>query len=168
VKLNLGCGEHRNAGWVGVDRVPSPATQVVCDLGAPLPFLDGSVEEVMLDNVVEHITDLVGLMREVARIGRTGARVVVRTPHFSALASWRDPTHVHHLSYFSLDHVSKVDGRRYASADLTIERRKLSFGGGPFGLLGRLFFALSPEFYEKHLCFVLRASTLTFELRVAR
>ena len=168
MRINLGCGDQLREGWVGVDRVPSPATRVLCDLGASLPFRDGSVEEVMLDNVVEHIPDLVGLMREVARIGRTGARVVVRTPHFSALASWRDPTHVHHLSYFSLDHVSKVAGKRYASADLTIERRKLSFGGGPFGLLGRAFFALSPEFYEKHLCFVLRASTLTFELRVAR
>jgi hypothetical protein len=90
----------------------------------------------------------------------------VRTPHFSSIASWRDPTHLHHLACESFDHLEKPSVGHYAGAALRVERRRLSFGGGPFGLLARLAFAISTGFWEKHLCFVLRGGTLTFELRV--
>jgi SAM-dependent methyltransferase len=168
VKLDLGCGNKVREGFVGVDLHPCRGLGVACDLTAPLPFRDASVEEIWLDNVIEHVPDIPALMREIARVGATGARVTVRTPHFSSIASWRDPTHLHHLAYESLDHLEKASTAHYAGAGLRVERRRLSFGGGPFGLLGRLCFALSADFWEKHLCFVLRGGTLTWELRVVR
>ena len=33
--------------------------------------------------------------------------IKIITPHFSALSSWIDPTHIHHFSYFSFDHFEK-------------------------------------------------------------
>ncbi len=164
MKLDLGCGSRRRDGFIGVDSLPSAATQVVADI-TKLPFRKGSVEEFMLDNVVEHVDDLLALIREVTRVARDGARVVIVTPHFSSWASWRDPTHVRHLSYFAMDHLAQrwpaaaLDGR------LQVVRRQLSFGGGP-GLIGRALFAASPQAYEKYWCFVFRASTLRFELRI--
>ena len=166
MKLNLGCGNKEIPGFVGVDRFPCAAARVLGDLNGRLPFRDGSADEVLLDNVIEHVRDIPALMSEVARVSRPGARVTVRTPHFSAWASWRDPTHLHHLSYFSMDHFEKPSAAHYTRGGFRVERRRLSFGGGPLGLLGRLVFALSPEWYEKHACFVLRGGTLTFELRV--
>lgn len=166
IRLNLGCGNKAREGFVGVDRFPCAAAQLLCDLEARLPFRDGSVAELHLDNVIEHVRDIPAFMRELARVARPGARVTILTPHFSALASWRDPTHLHHLSWFSMDHFCKDLSRHYVGGGFRIVERRLSFVGGPLGLVARLLFALGPETYEKHFCFVFRASTLRFELEV--
>lgn len=169
LRLNLGCGGKRIDGFIGVDRYPTPAVDVIADLTDILPFAQGSVDEIMLDNVIEHVADIPALMREMHRVSRHRARLVIRTPHFTSLSSWRDPTHVHHLSYFSLDHFTRAQVAHYTSAGHTfeIESRRLSFGG-VMGNLGRLIFAISPQAYERNWCFVFRASTLEFVLRVIK
>jgi len=168
MKLNLGCGNKTRPGFVGVDRHVCDAAQVVCDLARRLPFRDGTVEEIWMDNVIEHVVDTGSLMSEVARICAPGARVTIRTPHFSSLASYRDPTHVHHLAYSSMGHFESEAHRHYTGGGFRLVRRHLSFAGGPLGLVGRLIFALSPDTWEKQFCFVFRGSTLTFELEVAK
>lgn len=167
MKLNLGCGNQRLDGFVGVDRYPCAGAQLLCDLERPLPFRTSSVDELLLDNFVEHVRDLPALMAELARVGRPGARVRILTPHFGAQASWRDPTHVQHLSYYSMDHFERDHVRHYTGGGFRVVARGLSFGGG-LGLIGRLLFALSPELWEKQFCFVFRGSTLRFELEVVK
>ncbi|MDA8261067.1 MAG: methyltransferase domain-containing protein [Betaproteobacteria bacterium] len=166
--LNLGCGNKGVAGYIGVDRFPGTAANVLCDLGRSLPFRDNSVDAFLLDNVIEHLTDIPALMMEIARVGKRGAQVTIVTPHFTSLSSWRDPTHVHHLSYFSFDHFEKPSVSHYVGNGLRVASRRLSFGGGVLGLIGRMLFALSPEAYEKKYCFMFRASTLHFQLEVLR
>jgi len=169
LRLNLGCGGKRIEGFVGVDRHPAPAVDVVADVGAALPFADGAADEIMLDNVIEHVADIPRLMHEMHRVCRDGARIVIRTPHFTSLSSWRDPTHLHHLSYFSMDHFTREQVAHYTSAGRAFEivSRRLSFGG-LMGNIGRLIFSISPAAYERNWCFVFRASTLEFVLRVVR
>jgi len=168
VKLNLGCGNKAKEGFLGVDRYPCEAARLICDLSKSLPFQNDAIDEVYMDNVIEHVHDIPAVMREIVRVSRRGARVTIITPHFSALASWRDPTHVHHLSYFSFDYFAKSSARHFMGGGLKVVRRKLSFGGGLLGLLGRLLFSLNPATYEKKFCFLLRASTLTFDLQVTK
>lgn len=168
MKLDLGCGQRRREGFVGVDRHPCQGAAVLADVARALPFRDGSIDEIYMDNLVEHVPDIPALIREVVRVARPGARVVVITPHFSSWASWRDPTHVHHLSYFSFDHFAKPSARHYVGGGLRVVARRLSFPGGLLGLVGRLLFRLSPEGWEKRACFVFRASTLRFQLEVVK
>jgi SAM-dependent methyltransferase len=168
MKINLGCGDKVRAGFVGVDRYFCAAARVICDLDRTLPFRDSSVEEAYLDNVIEHVADIARLMRELVRVSRQGGILTIITPHFSSLASWRDPTHRYHLSYFSMDHFEGKYLRADLNGRLVVTGRRLSFGGGLLGILGRLCFAFSPEFYEQKACFVFRASTLYFELRVEK
>ena len=169
LRLNLGCGGKRIEGYLGVDRYLTPAVDVQADLLRSLPFAEGSVREMLLDNVIEHMPDIPAVMRELHRIGCDGAQIIIRTPHFTSLASWRDPTHLHHLSYFSMDHFERPGVAHYTSGGRGFEvlERRLSFGG-LLGLVGRLIFAISPLAYEKHWCFVFRASTLSFRLRVLK
>src|SRR5262245_43952242 len=100
MKVNLGCGDKRLPGFVGVDQYRAGGVDVVADINR-LPFADSSASAIHLDNVIEHVPDLITFMRELARVGEPRARISIITPHFTAWASWRDPTHVHHLSYFS-------------------------------------------------------------------
>ena len=169
MKLNLGCGGKRIEGYLGVDKYPTPAVDIRADLAGTLPFESSSVDEILLDNVIEHMMDIPALMREMHRICRDGATVRILTPHFTSLSSWRDPTHVHHLTYFSLDHFTRAQVAHYTSAGHRFEilERKLSFGG-LMGNLGRLIFMLSPNSYERNWCFIFRASTLTFVLKVVK
>jgi len=168
LRVNLGCGNKQVEGFIGVDRFPCAAARVLCDVTRALPFRDSSVDEFMLDNLIEHIPDIPALMAEIVRAARNSARVVVVTPHFTSLSSWKDPTHLHHLSYFSFDHFEKLSARHYVGGGLRVVQRSLSFGGGLGGLVGRALFALSPEAFERKYCFVFRASTLRFELQVVK
>ncbi len=168
MKLDLGCGDQVRPGFVGVDRSPSAGAQIVCDLTTRFPFRSDCVEEVWMDNLIEHVLDVPHLMSEVARVCRNGAQVTVRTPHFTSQASWRDPTHLHHFSYFSLDYFENRSARHYTGGGFRIARRRLSFGGGLLGVTGRILFALSAEAWEKHFSFVFRGGTLTFELVVEK
>jgi len=106
---------------------------VVCDLTAPLPCLDASVDEIWPDNVIEHVLAIPASMREMARIGKTGALVTVRTPHDSSVASWRDPTHARQLPYSSFEHADEPATRHYAGVDRRLERSRPSFGYEPSG-----------------------------------
>ena len=168
MKINLGCGDKRVAGFLGVDRYRSAAAELLCDIERALPFRESSIDELHLDNLIEHVLDVAALVRELVRVARDGARITIVTPHFSSLASWMDPTHLHHLSYDSMRHFETEYLRDALPGRIRVTGRKLSFGGGFFGLMGRAFFRLSPEFYERKLAFVFRASTLRFELTVGK
>lgn len=168
MKLNLGCGNKKVDGYVGVDRHPCDGAGVLCDLTKRLPFADGSIDGILAEDFIEHVLDIPALLMEVARICKQGARIVMTTPHYSSAASWRNPTHYHHLSWYSFDYVSKEKHKHYLGDGLKLVDRKLSFGGGVLDLLGKLFFSISPALWERKLCFVLRASTLRFELEVTK
>lgn len=168
IRINLGCGNKSPEGFIGVDRTPCLAANLLCDIARPLPFRDNSVDEFCLDNIIEHILDIPALMAEIIRVSRDAARITIITPHFTSLSSWKDPTHLHHLSYFSFDHFEKMSARHYVGSGVKIVHRHLSFGGGLLGVIGRIIFSLSPEAFEKKYCFMFRASTLRFELRVVK
>lgn len=168
IRLNLGCGNKRKEGFLGIDRFPCAAVDLVADVTSPLPFADSSVDAVWADNLIEHVADIPGLMREVHRICRYGAEVTVITPHYSSISSWNDPTHVHHLSYFSMDHFSRDAVVHYTGGGFKVDMRRLSFPGGVFGLIGRLAFSISPKWWESRLSFIFRASTLRFRLKVIK
>jgi hypothetical protein len=168
LRINLGCGNKHREGYIGVDRFPCAAAAVLCDVTRSLPFRDNSVDEYYLDNLIEHVPDIPALVAEIVRTARNSASITIITPHFTSLSSWKDPTHLHHLSYFSFDHFEKMSARHYVGSGLKVVQRKLSFGGGLLGLVGRMIFSLSPEAFERKYCFIFRASTLRFELQVVK
>jgi len=167
MKLNIGCGNKAIDGYIGVDKFQCIAADYICDIeNEKLPFEDNSVDAIIMDNVIEHFSDIPKVINELIRVSKKGCVIKVITPHFSALSSWVDPTHVHHLSYFSFDHFEKDGVSHYVGKGVRVKDKKLSFGGGFFGLFARFLFKISPKKYEQKYCFVFRASTLTFWLQV--
>ena len=84
MKLNLGCGHIRREGYVNVDKTKNDGVDVVWDLDTfPYPFDKASAEEIIADNVLEHVYDPLETMIELHRILKDGGRLTVKVPHFS-------------------------------------------------------------------------------------
>lgn len=166
MKLNIGCGRKVLDGWLNVDLNPLEPGVKEGNICEGLEFLsDKSAQTILLDNVVEHLESIPDAIKECFRLLDDGGVLVIRTPHFSSIDSWRDPTHRWHLSIRSFDYFLK-DHDGYSEAfGFTLIRRRLSFPGGLLGIFGRLSYSISPDFWEKKLAFVLRASQISVELQ---
>lgn len=127
IKLNLGCGEKKEEGYIGVDRVSTNAAEIVHDLNIfPYPFLDNSVKEIVMDNVLEHLDDVLKVMEELYRICLSGALVRINVPYFKSNSAFTDPTHRHFFTetsfkYFAPDHLLHF----YTKAAFALEKVKL-------------------------------------------
>lgn len=97
LKVELGGGDKpRGGGYLNVDRCAG--ADVVCDLERePLPFADGSVDALYSSHCLEHVANVAGVLREVARVCREGAAVEFRLPHWLHPMAMC-PGHVHVLS----------------------------------------------------------------------
>lgn len=168
MKINIGCGNKKREGFIGIDLYQCSAVNIISDISKYIPIKNNSVEEIYASHVIEHIFDIASLMKEIHRVCKNNAVVTIITPHFSSIDSWRDPTHVHHLTFYSMKHFEKQDTSHYTGGGFVVEDTKLSFGGGFFGLVGRLIFKISPKYYEKKWCFIFRASTITAQMRVIK
>lgn len=130
LKLNLGCGDTRLAGYLNVDKYDTFAPDMVVDLEAvPWPWPDDSVAEIQLIHVLEHLgqsTDVfLGVMREMYRVCRPGARIHIRVPHPRSAGFLGDPTHVRPitpdvLSLFSLEANRLFMARRWPNTRLAM------------------------------------------------
>jgi SAM-dependent methyltransferase len=103
--LHLGCGEEKIADALNVDISPDVGADVVCDLNVmPWPFSSGAYEQVIAQDIIEHLDDPLAFMAEAWRVLIPGGVVSLRTPRFNCENSWRDPTHKHHLHEDSFDY----------------------------------------------------------------
>lgn len=94
MRLNLGCGSVTREGWVNVDAVKLAGVDVVHDLDvAPWPWEDGSVTRIEAKDIFEHVDRPVLFMTECHRVLRPGGVLHVRTPHYSCVDAFTDPTH---------------------------------------------------------------------------
>ena len=128
IVLDLGCGARKTPGAVGADRIATSGVDVVCDLDAGLPFSDNSVEEVILNHVVEHLDDLCAAMQEIWRVCRPGGTVRIWTPHFSSgLTSWSDPTHRRTCTSRTFAYFAPENNSHYARARFQIRALRLHY-----------------------------------------
>jgi|GEM_PF-848740 len=68
LRLHLGCGGERKAGWVNIDLLGDPV-DVAWNLANPLPFASGSVTAIFHEHLLEHLPLTAGnsFMRECYR-----------------------------------------------------------------------------------------------------
>lgn len=93
VWLDLGCGVVKQPPFIGLDRYPLPGVDVIADLDRPLPFRDDSVDLVFASHSLEHVNDLVPVMKEIYRVCRHGAQVCVVAPYYQQALNLANPYH---------------------------------------------------------------------------
>ncbi len=89
MKIELGGGVNpRGDGYQNIDLLDVPGVDCLGDFerlgrnGVTLPFADDSVDEVYSAHALEHVKNVHGVLREIARVCRIGAHVEIRVPHW--------------------------------------------------------------------------------------
>ena len=83
MKLNLGCGEKKRAGYINVDICGCP--DVKCDLSKfPWPFADESADEVFSEHWLEHVVDYERTILEIHRILKPNGTIHAVVPYFKS------------------------------------------------------------------------------------
>jgi predicted SAM-dependent methyltransferase len=96
MKLDFGCGQNPTPGYEGVDIVPLEGVTHVVDLKQfPYPFEDESVEEIVSNHFVEHLTgdERIKFFNECYRILIPGGTMRHVHPYYKSVRAVQDPTH---------------------------------------------------------------------------
>ncbi len=103
IKLDLGCGENKQEGFVGIDIRKLKGVDIVHDLEKfPYPLPDECASLAIASHLVEHINPHKGVfidfMNEVWRLLKPNGEFIIGTPYAGSPGYYQDPTHC-----FSLD-----------------------------------------------------------------
>src|SRR3546814_16055533 len=91
--LDLGCGTRKRPGSVGMDINPATGADIIHDLEIfPYPFDDSTFDEIYVDNVLEHLDNVIATMEELHRITKPGGLVKIIVHYFRARWAYIDPT----------------------------------------------------------------------------
>jgi SAM-dependent methyltransferase len=93
-KLNLGAGREIENGFINHDIAALTDIDVVHDLNIyPWPWDDDSIDYILMQDVLEHLDDIVKPINELYRILKPGGRVKIRVPYWNSWCAYADPTH---------------------------------------------------------------------------
>lgn len=130
-KLNLGCGKFPKQGYVNVDFSFDSSADLISDLNRyPWPFRDNIFSVIEADHVLEHLEEPFRAMKEIHRIAKDGAKVVIRVPHFS-----RGFTHPDHKRGFDITfpYYFRPEFRGgYQGVEFLLERMNLKWFAQPY------------------------------------
>jgi SAM-dependent methyltransferase len=106
-KVNLGSGSKRIPGFTNLDRMDIEGVDIVHDLDVlPLPFADNSIQEILCQDILEHV-EYIPLLKEIHRILAPGGSVRIRVPHYTSRNNYTDPTHKKRFSISTFDYFSQ-------------------------------------------------------------
>jgi SAM-dependent methyltransferase len=165
--LDVGCGSNKWPGAVGLDISADTDADVVHDLNEfPYPFDDDAFDQVLLQDVIEHVREPIRVMDELHRICRPGGRIQLRTPHFSSMLAYSDPTHTHYFSAEAIRTLAEPRFGHYTTVRMRVVHVTidlwLPFRALGIGRLARRF----PIQYESYLAFRFPAMNIRAEFEV--
>jgi len=107
--LHIGCGlkpykAKENEEVIHLDIKELPDVEIVADLNNGIPLPSNSFDEVIADDIVEHIIDVIKLMEEIHRVLKKGGVVKIHTTYIGTEMSFADPTHFHYFTLNSFDY----------------------------------------------------------------
>jgi SAM-dependent methyltransferase len=173
--LDLGCGKKKRLGSIGVDWSDRHDADVIHDLNVfPYPFADNEIDEIFLDNVLEHLDDPMRVMKEVHRISKVNGKVKVIVPYFRSVWAFIDPTH---KTFFTVDSFAYYDPshiicQRYDYVDTRFKVDRVIFNEtlptSPKHLIKKLVVIIAnkwPNRYETYLSHFFPLDDITYYLR---
>ncbi len=92
--LDLGCGNKKLPSSIGLDSVK-------------LPFEDETFDTIICNSIIEHVDNIIPVIKELFRILKKGGNIYIHVPYWKAPAAAADVTHKQLLNYYSFDFVTE-------------------------------------------------------------
>lgn len=111
--LDVGCGEGKDKGYIGMDRRAVPGVDIVWDIESvapvpwwarnipeaksdPWPIPSESVDRLVCAHLLEHITPsaVISVMDEMWRVMKFDGQAMIVVPHADSYGMKQDPTHI--------------------------------------------------------------------------
>ena len=117
--LDLGCGNNKLEGWIGVDKKQLPTVDIVCDLeSGELPFENDSIDKIRMIEVIEHIKNYDELIGNTFKVLKKDGKILVTTPDkncivnriFHNYENEHNPEHVHVFTQKELENLFSQHG----------------------------------------------------------
>lgn len=110
LKLDLGGGLYKKAGFLSVDQVNG---DIEADLSKRWPFKDNSVGVIVANDFFEHLPDKIHTMQECHRVLAHGGFVLSLTPSSDGRGAFQDPTHVSYWNEHSFWYWTRENQQQY-------------------------------------------------------
>ena len=170
VLIELGCGDRKKAGRIGVDAIDLPGVDVVADLEKGLAFLpDNSVDQIHCRSLLEHIENFENLIAEIVRVLKKDGTAHIFVPHFSNPYYYSDFTHKRFFGLYTFYYFVEQEHQLkrkvpnfYTDIRIRISSQRLIFRSSfkilnPFKKLFGWFINLHTvlqAYYEENLCYM--------------
>lgn len=169
--LDIGCGNHKVKGSIGLDIVKIEGVDIVHDLNkTPYPFKKDSFDIIHANQVLEHLeAPLDKILAELCRICKPEGRIKIVVPHALSVGSFSDPTHKKFFTWFTFDYFGSNEQSYYVKTKVKVIKKKFLYLTGkkssrllrPIASLINSF----PKIYSHFFAFLVPVSTLYFELQ---
>ena len=129
VKVDLGCGNNKKEGFIGIDIAPLEHVDIVCNLGkTSIPLKSNSVDAIFSFHFLEHVENVSFIIEEIYRVLKPGGIAEIIVPHFSNIGAY----HWSHKTYWNargLDFVEKTCFCHYycPNVNFKILKRNIEF-----------------------------------------
>ena len=168
--LEIGCGDKKVKGAIGLDFVKGKEVDVIHDLNkTPYPFKNNTFDEIYVDNVLEHLDKpLDDLLLELTRILKKEGVIKIKVPHALNVGAFADPTHKKFFTWFTFDYFGSNKQSYYSKARVKVAKKKFIVNPGRKSSIIlkpiEYFVNLVPSFYMMFMSF-LPANEIYFELK---
>lgn len=168
-KLNIGCEFDYREGWVNLDINKQTPADVYHDVNNKFPFKPDTFSEVYAGHVIEHVDDPYFFMKEIWRVCKPNAKVIIRAPYANSSIAWSEFSHKRPgLSYFSF-------GEWWTNKELyplfKVTKRRINFtriNMQWMNIFINPIINLIPTIYERMFSFWLPSSEIEFQMEVVK
>ena len=174
MKLDVGCGSSKKKDFIGIDILDFKGVDIVHDLGTfPYPFDDNSVDEIWMDQVLEHLINPTDVLNELYRICKNNAKITIGVPYFRSFYSCIDPTHRNFFGVYWFDYFDQTRpfAKRYNYLNVNFKIHYIEFDreikSKPINFFRKSlinFAEKKPYIYESKLSHFFPLDSLTFHL----
>jgi len=170
ILLDIGCGINKKEDFIGIDKIKTSCTDIVVDIEKEkLPFKDNSVDYIYCDNVLEHLSDIEFIMKEIYRVLKPLGVFEVIVPFFRNPFTYR-PVHKLYFCCNSFDYWIKGNGDGRMVIDSIGRFINCFFGykfysAMPFWKLAEFVLRKFPRFYHHFFSIFFPARSMRWILR---
>lgn len=170
LKLHLGCGRDFKKGYLNCDISSNVNPDKIVDITKEFPFEDNSVEEIIMNHILEHTQKPLEVMREIYRVCKNGAIVKIRVPYFSHECAFSMIDHYSFFTWTTFDLFNESHPGHWQGVGnfKTIKKRlhwrkQLKIFEWIFGIHPKI-----TRIYQEVFCWILPAKELEIELKVIK